>query len=293
MTILNFGSFCIDHVYRVPHFVRPGETLAALDYRVFAGGKGLNQSLAITRAGAKVSHAGSVGEDGRWMIDMLQREGVDAASVYLSSVSTGHARIQVDPSGENAIVLIAGANRTINPEHIDDVLKSFGPGDSLLLQNEISHVEHLLRSGKARGMQIVFNPAPMDEFAKALPLELVDLLIVNEVEAAGLTGVDDIESMLTTMRNRLPQTTVVLTLGGAGAIWQSPDKQFHTPAVPVQVIDTTGAGDTFIGYLIAGLEQGGSPERAMQLAAKAASLCVTRPGAADSIPHREEVVLTD
>jgi ribokinase len=289
MTILSFGSFCIDHVYRVPHFVRPGETLAALDYQVFAGGKGLNQSLAIARAGAKVSQAGSIGEDGRWLIEILQREGVDVSHVHLASVSTGHARIQVDPSGENSIVLIGGANRTISPEQIDDVLRSFGPGDSLLLQNEVSHVEHLLRSGKARGMHIVFNPAPMDEFAKSLPLELVDLLIVNEVEAAGLTGVDDVESMLTTMRQRVPQTTVVLTLGGAGAIWQSPDKRFHTPAVPVQVVDTTGAGDTFIGYLMAGLEQDSSPERAMALAAKAASLCVSRRGAADSIPTRDEV----
>jgi len=292
MTMLCFGSFCIDHVYRVPHFVRPGETLAALDYQVFAGGKGLNQSLAIARAGAKVSQAGSVGEDGRWLIEILQREGVDITHVHIASSPTGHARIQVDPSGENSIVLIGGANRTIRPEHIDDVLRSFGPGDSLLLQNEVSHVEHLLRSGKTRGMQIVFNPAPMDEFAKSLPLELVDVLVINEVEAAGLTGTHDVESMLTTLRQLVPQTTVVLTLGGAGAIWQSPDKQFHTPAIPVQVVDTTGAGDTFIGYLMAGLEQGSSPECAMEFAAKAASLCVSRRGAADSIPTRAEVDAT-
>lgn len=289
MTILNFGSMSIDHVYRVPHFVRPGETLTALDYRVFAGGKGLNQSLAIARAGGIVSHAGSVGEDGRWLIEMLQHEGVEAAGVSLSSTSTGHARIQVDSSGENSIVLYAGSNRTISPEHIDDVLHRFGPSDSLLLQNEVSHVEHLLRSGKARGMHIVLNPAPMDALAKALPLDLVDLLIVNEVEATGLAGTEDIETMLIRLRKRLPTTTIVLTLGSQGAIWQSPDKRFHTAAFPVEVVDTTGAGDTFIGYLLASLAQGSSSERAMQFAAKAASLCVTRLGAADSIPTLSQI----
>lgn len=289
MTILNFGSICIDHVYRVPHFVRPGESLAALNYEIFAGGKGLNQSLAIARAGGKVSHAGSVGEDGRWLIEKLQREDVDVAGIVFSSTSTGHARIQVDSSGENAIVLVAGANRTIRPEDIDEVMLRFGRGDLLLLQNEVNHLETLLRCGKTRGMHIVFNPAPMDGLAKALPLELVDLLIVNELEAAGLTGVDDVESMLSAMCKRLPNTTVVLTLGSQGAYWQSADQQFHTKALPVQAVDTTGAGDTFIGYLVASLEQGNSPEQAMQRAAKAAALCVTRPGAADSIPDRSEV----
>lgn len=297
MAILNFGSICIDHVYRVPHFVRPGETLPSTDYRVFAGGKGFNQTLALARAGVQVSHAGATGTDGRWLLDLLTAEGVDQSAIEITPTPSGHAVIQVNDQGENAIVLYAGANRTIGTAHIDRVLERFGHGDTLLLQNEISHVDYLIRRGHERGMRIIFNPAPMDPSVAGLPLDLVALLVVNEVEARDLTGattthpsVDPTpDELLDRLRGRMPGTTVVLTLGGAGAIWQDTHQRIHAPAFPVDVIDTTGAGDTFTGYLLASLTQGMSPAAAMARAAKAAALCVSRPGAADSIPRDREV----
>jgi len=289
MAILNFGSFCIDHVYRVPHFVRPGETLPSTDYRVFAGGKGFNQTLALTRAGVQVHHAGAIGPDGRWLLDLLEAEAVDVAGVRVSDTPSGHAVIQVNQHGENAIVLYPGANRTITPEHVDAVLAGFGAGDLLLLQNEISQIEYLIRQGHARGMRIVVNPAPMDVASAALPFDLVELLVVNELEAAELTGAATPAAMIDGLRERLHGVAVVLTLGAEGAIYDDPAQRLHTPAWPVQVVDTTGAGDTFTGYLLAGLTQGRSVRQALARAARAAALCVSRPGAADSIPRRQEV----
>jgi len=290
MAILNFGSICIDHVYRVPHFVRPGETLPSTDYRVFAGGKGFNQTLALARAGASVSHAGAIGADGRWLLELLTAEAVDIADVRVSETPNGHAVIQVNEHGENAIVLYPGANRTITREHIDAVLARFGVGDVLLLQNEISHVDHLIRRGHERGMRIVMNPAPMDATVAAPPLELVDLLVVNEVEAADLTGAATPAALLDGLRRRMPGAAIVLTLGADGAIYDDADQRIHTPAWPVEVVDTTAAGDTFTGYLLAGLTLGLTVSQAMARAARAAALCVSRPGAADAIPHGHELM---
>ena len=162
MTILNFGSLIIDHVYQVPHFVRPGETLPATQYRVFAGGKGFNQTVAIARAGLPVSHAGAIGENGRWLLDLLTAEAVDIAGVVVTDVPTGHGIIQVTPQGENAILQYPGANRTITRAHIDRVLARFGRGDLLVLQNEINDIAYLLQRAHTRGVRVVMNPAPMD-----------------------------------------------------------------------------------------------------------------------------------
>jgi ribokinase len=284
MRILNFGSLCIDHVYRVPHFVRPGETLPSLSYQVFAGGKGFNQSLAIARAGVPVCHAGAVGPDGAWLLDMLRREGGDVEQIVRRETPTGHAVIQIDPQGENAIVLCPGANRTLSPAQIDATLDRFGPGDLLLLQNEISEPAYLVERALARGLRIVMNPAPMDEVVKSLPLEALAMIIVNQIEAFDLTGEREPEGMLRSLRARMPASTVVLTLGSDGAIWRDADQRLHVPAMPVQVVDTTGAGDTFTGYLLASLAGGLPVETAMRRAVCAAGLCVSRAGAADSIP---------
>jgi len=284
MKILNFGSFCIDHVYRVPHFVRPGETLPSLTYEVFAGGKGFNQSLAIARAGGLVSHAGSVGEDGEWLVQRLEAAGADVSRVIRSAKSTGHAVIQLNPAGENAIVLFAGANRSITREQIDLGLAGFGKGDLLLLQNEISEPAYLLQQALAKGMRVAMNPAPMDPVVQSLPLEQLSMIIVNEVEAFDLTGENTPESMLERLAQLMPRGDVVLTLGSQGAMWRSASHGFHVPAMNVDVVDTTGAGDTFTGYLIASLAGGMPPDAAMRRAVVAAGLSVTRAGAADSIP---------
>lgn len=289
MTILNFGSFCIDHVYRVPHFVRPGETLPSLSHQVFAGGKGFNQTLAIARAGVPVCHAGAVGADGLWLRHMLIAESVDASRVRVTETGTGHAVIQLDPDGNNAIVLSAGANRSITRAQIDSVLADFNAGDTLILQNEISEPEWIVERALVRGLRIIMNPAPMDAVAAELPLEKFHMVVVNEVEAADLTGEREVEAQLQALQARMPQTIAVLTLGEKGAIWQHRRERIVVDALQVPVVDTTGAGDTFTGYLVASLEQGLAPDAAMRRAVAAAGICVTRAGAADSIPRAVEV----
>lgn len=288
--IINFGSLNIDHVYRVEHFVRPGETMGSLSYQQFAGGKGFNQSIALARAGAQVRHAGKIGPEGAWLLAMLRAAGAHTEDVVQVEIPTGHALIQVDANGENAIILFGGANQSISPDDVERVLAQTAPGDYLLLQNEINQMEQILRRGAARGLRIVFNPAPMTRaVVEEYPLDGVAIFIVNETEAEALTGASTADAILDAMRGRFPQAATVLTLGAAGAIYTDGTQRIHVPAVKVQPVDTTAAGDTFTGYFLAALAGGDSVERALQLAARAAAICVTRPGAADSIPTRAEV----
>ncbi|MBI3957690.1 MAG: ribokinase [Chloroflexi bacterium] len=289
MTILNFGSVNIDHVYRVEHLVRPGETIASQDYHHFSGGKGFNQSIALARAGAAVSHAGRIGGDGVWLREQLAGEGADVRLLEVIDGPSGHAIIQVDATGENAIILFGGANRTITPTAAEEILDSFGGKDWLLLQNEISSMREILQLAGERGLRIVFNPAPMAAEVLDYPLDGVSIFVLNEVEGEAFTGATEPEAILAGMRRRFPTATVVLTLGADGAIYDDGAQRIHVPAQPVQAVDTTAAGDTFIGYFLAGLSAGDAPQAALELATRAAAICVTRPGAAPSIPRREEV----
>lgn len=299
MTVLNFGSLNIDHVYHVDHVARPGETLAGRGYSVFAGGKGANQSAALALAGAPVAHAGRVGRDGRWLLEGLAALGVDVGRVVVDEDEpTGHAVIQVEEeSGENAIVLFPGCNRRISPDQVRTCLNSFGSGDILLLQNEINDVPKILVEAEGRGLGTCLNPAPYGPEVAGLPLDRVDLLIVNRTEAAGLAGdpagADETaaEQLLDGVRARAPAgTEILLTLGAGGAVLDGPAGRLSHPALRAgAAADTTGAGDTFIGYFLAARLDGAGDETCLRRAAAAAALCVTRPGARDAIPHRDEV----
>ncbi|MSR82983.1 MAG: ribokinase [Candidatus Latescibacteria bacterium] len=289
MSILNFGSLNIDHVYQVEHIVRPGETLPSTSYQVFAGGKGANQSAALGQAGAKVFHAGRVGPEGHWLVDKLAGLGVDMRFTLGDEAPTGHALIQVDREGNNAIVLFAGCNTRISEAQIDQTLEEFVRGDILLLQNEINNLPQLMQQAKARGMMICFNPAPFTGEVPGYPLELVDILVVNEGEGSGLSGAQEPRAILEALVKRYPQVKIVLTLGEHGVLYSSPQECFHLPAEQVRAVDTTAAGDTFIGYFLAGLAAGVSARQAMERATRAAALCVTRAGAMDSIPGAAEL----
>ncbi len=186
--ILNIGSLNLDYVYAVPHFVVAGETLLSGRREVFAGGKGLNQTVAAARAGARVCHAGAVGADGDMLLDLLQNAGADVSAVARTDVPTGHAIIQVSPQGENAIIILGGANRAVSPEIVEKALAKVSAGDILLLQNEINGLDHIIRRAAEKGLRILFNPAPMEDSVKALPLYLLDTLIVNEGEGKALAG---------------------------------------------------------------------------------------------------------
>jgi len=289
MKILNFGSFNIDHVYTVEAFVRPGETIHSLNYSKFAGGKGFNQSVALAYTGAEVYHAGKIGNDGIWMRELLEKVHVDTSYVNVIDTPTGHGVIQVNQHGENCIVLYGGANQKIETKDVHQVLENFSAGDYLLLQNEISCLPEIMTRAADRGMIVAFNPAPMNGKVASYPLEHVRLFILNEIEAMELTGEKEPEKMLHRMLSIYPHGATILTLGSKGAMYGNSQIHLHVAAESVTPIDTTGAGDTFIGYYLGEYMIHGDVERALMLACTAAAICVTKKGAFDSIPTRTEV----
>jgi ribokinase len=289
MRILNFGSLNIDYVHRVDHIARPGETITGRSLDVFAGGKGANQSVALARAGAEVWHAGMVGEDGRWLLDALTQAGIDVSLTAVHpQVKTGHAVIQVDDTGENAILLHGGANQVITQDQIDAAIKQFCSNDVLLVQNEVNDVPAIITAATDRGMEVCLNPAPMSADVKDWPLDRVSLLIVNETEGEALCGEADPWAMLPKLM-AITGGEVIVTLGSKGAIYANADEAIHQEAVEAEAVDTTAAGDTFIGYYLARRAIGDTPEHALKIAAHAAALCVAKSGAADSIPLAAEV----
>jgi ribokinase len=292
MRILNFGSLNIDYVYRVDSFVKPGETKAARSLSVFPGGKGLNQSLAMARAGLAVSHAGKIGKEGAFLLETLRKGGVDTQLIETSATATGHAIIQVDDKGGNCILLFGGANQDIDERYIDRALAGFGSGDMLVLQNEISSMASIISKAKSRGMAIALNPSPYSDSILSYPLELVDIFIMNEIEAEGISGTHEPEAAASLIARSFPQARVVITLGENGSLCQYKGELVRQKAYKVQAVDTTAAGDTFSGYFLAGLVEGLSTKDALDLAARAAAICVTRKGAADSVPWRSELIVS-
>jgi len=291
VAIVNFGSLNIDDVYAVDHIVRPGETLAARGYRIFPGGKGNNQSVALGRAGASVRHVGKVGRDGQWLLGLLQEAGVDTAGVVVEEGPTGRAIIQVDLQGQNSIVLFPGANRNLTDDEIRRALETCTPADTILTQNETSGVPFLLTEARRRGIPVAFNPAPMGPEVRGYPLEAVGLLAVNQTEAEALVGQPGTAAeLLEALASRYPSAAVVLTLGGDGVIYQSAEGRVQVAGRRVKVVDTTAAGDTFLGYFLAARQRGWGVRRALETANQAAAITVTRPGAASSIPLWNEVV---
>ena len=289
--VLNFGSLNIDHVYTVDHFVAPGETLSSAGYLVNAGGKGLNQSVALSRAGVKTLHAGMIGREGSFLKETLESFNVDTRHVITGDVPTGHAIIQVEKnSAQNSILLYPGANMAIPLDAMERILRSMPSGSWLLLQNEINDVPFLIREGKKLGLKIAFNPAPCSAAVGSYPLHLCDLIFVNEIEAAQLTSEQGGHNRLAAaMATRFPGCEIVVTLGKEGAVWRRGSEEIFEPAVPVKAVDTTSAGDTFTGFFLAAKLRGMTPLESMKCAALASSITVSRHGAAISIPAAEEV----
>jgi ribokinase len=287
--VLNVGSLNIDRVFRLPHVTRPGETQASSALHVFAGGKGANQSVALARAGAAVSHCGRVGADGAWLVDKLAAEGVATRLVHQGESPSGQAIIQVGDDGQNAIVLLAGANHEISEADIDAALADCAPGTLVLTQNETSGVAYLIERAAAAGLPVAFNPAPFTPAVLDYPLERTRLLIVNESEGEGLTGQTAPEEILRHLRMKLPTTEIILTLGAAGVLYDDGRERWQVPAVEIDAVDTTAAGDTFIGYYLAERLRGAAVRSSLEVACLAAAISVSRPGATDSIPHRGEL----
>lgn len=294
MKVLCFGSLNIDYTYTVPHFVQKGETLSCTELRMFGGGKGLNQATALARAGLDVSLAGAIGEDGRFLLSELRENGVETRYIdVLPGVRTGHAIIQNDAEGDNCILVFGGANHCTTREQIDRVLAGFHAGDVLTLQNEIRELDYLICAAAKRGLRVMLTPAPMNEAVKRLPLDRIDTLFLNEVEAAALLGYAveaEPEKAAQALRERFGVKNAVLTLGGAGAVYAGEAGVFRQEAVPAEVVDTTGAGDTFAGFYLGALLSGTDVPAALRFAAAAAAIAITRPGASAAIPNRDEVL---
>ncbi len=289
MKILNIGSLNIDDVYQMDHFVQPGETQTSLNYSQYCGGKGLNQSIALARAGAEVFHAGKIGGDGLFLKEKLEEAGVNTDHVMVTDKPSGRAIIQVNREAENSIILNSGSNRTFSQEDVENILINFRKGDILLIQNEINMLAEIICLAAEKGMRIALNPAPMDETITTLPLEKIDLFIVNEIEGEGLTGEKDPEGIMTGMVDKFPGAAVALTLGSKGVFYAGEGESLRINAIRVDPVDTTAAGDTFTGYLLTALAEKMKIKDALELAVRAAALTVTRPGAADSIPERNEL----
>lgn len=289
MRILNYGSLNIDYTYNLEHIVIPGETISSRSMTIYPGGKGLNQSIALAKAGAEVYHAGMIGTDGEFLKQLCEQHGVDTRFIQYAEERTGNAIIQVTDTGENSIILYPGANFCQTRETIQRVLDHFGKGDMLLLQNEVNHVDELIKEGKKRGMTIVFNPSPFNEAIRNCDLSLIDLFLMNEIEGEQITKESDPKKILEIMREKYPAAKVLLTLGKKGSVYQQEGKQVWKEAVTVKAVDTTAAGDTYTGFLLAALSQGKEISYAMEFASTASGIAVTRKGASGSIPGYEEV----
>jgi ribokinase len=295
--VVVIGSLNMDLVARAPRLPVPGETLLGRSFSTLPGGKGANQAVAAARLGARTAMIGCVGEDafGRQLRAGLEADRVDCGGVRVApGKSSGVALIVVDDAGRNGIVVVPGGNGELAPEDIDrhqDLLSGEGVV-ALQLEIPLATVEHAARQARARGRTVVLNPAP----AQALPPSLIacaDFLVPNEIEAAMLTGlpVDSVASAMEAAQRLRGQgvDSVLVTLGARGVVVATPSGVQHFAAVPVEAVDTTGAGDTFIGGFCAALVGGRSVPEAIRFAQAAAAIKVTRVGAQASIPFRSDV----
>ena len=294
--VLVVGSLNQDLVVPVPRHPRPGETAIGGDLARHPGGKGANQAVAAARMGAAVRMVGRVGDDafGRALIANLKREGVDTRGVRaLAGVPTGVALITVDPRGENAIVVSPGANARLGPENLSPA--EFTGARVVLLQLEVplDAVREAARLGKEAGALVILNAAPAQKLPEEL-LALLDLLVVNEHEAAAILEAappetpEEALAQARTLSQRVP--VAVITLGERGLAYAGREDAGTLPAFPVQAVDTTAAGDAFVGALAAALAEGASLPDALRLGAAAGALAATQPGAQPSMPRRDEVV---
>lgn len=289
MKILNFGSLNIDKVYAVEEIVKGGETIDSVSFSESVGGKGLNQSIAVAKAGGNIMHAGCVGKDGEILLQALKDNNVDTSLIKTVETASGQAIIQVDKHGQNCIILFHGANYEVDKAYIDGVMQDFAQGDILILQNEISNIDYIIEVAKAKQMKIYLNPSPINENLNKYNMQAIDGIFVNEHEGAYLAGKEKVEDILDSLASKYPELEIILTFGDKGAYYRHKDINIFQPAYKVDAVDTTAAGDTFTGYFIALRQQGKSIEESLKKASKASSITVSRKGASISIPKIAEV----
>ena len=293
MKALVFGSLNIDLIFSVDHTVLPGETIGSSGLEKSAGGKGANQAAALAKAGMETAMAGKIGQDGIFLLELLSSYGVDTSRVVIDKEgATGQALIQLDKKGQNAIVLYPGGNHRITGEEADRALADCGKGDIIVLQNEILLTADIMKKARSRGLRVCLNPSPYDGNAERLPLDLADLLFVNEIEGAALASLGSetpVPEILESLVRRFPASEIILTAGREGAYYGYKETREKGNILDLPVADTTGAGDTFTGYYIAARAGDYSVRDALGCACKAASIAVSRKGAMASIPLKDEI----
>lgn len=290
MKVLNFGSLNLDYVYQVESILIPGETQASKDRQIFCGGKGLNQSIALAKAGIPVYHAGLIGEGGEALLEVCKENGVNTEFIRQIPGPCGHTVIQVDKNGQNCILLFGGSNRSMTREFVDEVLDCFEEGDIILLQNEINELDYIIDRAYARHMMIILNPSPFDQALEQCDLTKISLFLMNEIEGFQITGERGPDKILQKVKELYPNAKVVLTLGSDGSVYQDDTGIYRQGIYKVKAVDTTAAGDTFTGYFISSIIDGLPVQEGLKLAARASAIAVSRPGATASIPLRSEVI---
>lgn len=288
-----FGSTNLDQIGTVTRLPKPGETVAGGTFSMAPGGKGANQALAARRAGAKVLHVSAVGDDAfaDLATELLRDGGVDLSQLRRAEATTGIAMIFVDAAGENVIAILPGANGTVSAEDAETGLAGLSATDTLLVQQEVPQAatRKALEIAREKGARSILNTAPfLPDTAKLAPL--ADIVVANETEFSLLTGrpIAELDMAMQDWVNRTGRT-IVVTLGPEGARARTPDGPVSVPAHKVKPVDTVGAGDTFCGYLAAGLDAGHSLEAALRRAAVAGSLACLKPGAQPAIPTKSDV----
>ncbi len=284
MSIFNIGSINVDTFLSLPRLPQEGDTLTVSKRERDIGGKGFNISVAISNAGGTVHHIGAIGDNDAYVEDQLARYGLETEGVHKSAVHpTGRAYVLLDREGGNCIALDAGANRAIPAAHIEACLQSAAPGDWLVVQNETNGIDQAITIAKRRGLKVALVAAPFDEELVASLLDQVDLISANEVEFR------QIQSVLASRTVQTARPALAITYGSDRAEYIDGDALYSEKSHSVPVVNTTAAGDTFIGYLLASLDQGCPPNKALSIANAAAAIKVQRAGSASGIPTLEEV----
>ena len=286
MSIINIGSLNLDYVYRVDQFLLPGETKSSLSLDVNAGGKGLNQSIALAKAGCKVCHAGVYGAGGDMLVQTLEKYGVDTHLMQQrTDIQNGHAIIQVAESGQNCILLYGGSNQVLTEEYIRQVIDFCAADDMILLQNEINNIGLIIDLAYEKHIPVMMNIAPMTPEVANYDLSKLTWIVVNEIEGAALAGGDSVEETMHNLCTRYPASGILMTLGSDGAWLKNGDTDIRMNALKIEnVVDTTAAGDTFLGYFLAAMTRKTGMFEALQQATCASAMAIQKTGAAQSIP---------
>lgn len=292
--IVVFGSLNIDMVFSVPILPTAGETVLCPFYELFPGGKGANQAVAAARAGGNVKMFGKIGDDdfGHRLFNSMEKEGVDPQGLQRTDLATGCAMICVDPKGENIITVASGANATLKESDVPENLLT--DQTTLVLQMEVPPEENwrLIRRAKEKGARIILNLAPAGSIPEDI-MHILDVLVLNEVETtllARILGIDGSYPRAIARRlTELYNLTVVVTMGPEGAYASSLEGNCNVKALKINAVDTTGAGDAFVGYLAVALDQGLSLDQALHKASVASGIACTRKGAQTSLPTPKEI----